>query len=600
MRPSGQRLARAPAYIPERNTRVREVNQRLLPAISRSVALIMAAALVAQPLIAAPASNNNEPDLQMVTRIRQEGFRNSKVMETESELTDRLGQRLTGSPNLKRANEWTRDQFTQWGLVNAHLEGFPFGRGWSLESVSVRMIAPDVAPLYALPKAWTPSTNGPVRGQVVRLTATTPEDLAKLKGTLAGKIVLTGEMRQITPQTEAALKRYDEKGLADLSAYSIPGERLQDPTGRVFSREDLIKRFQFQRTLTKFLAEEKVAATIEPSRGDAGLIFVQGTQAFREGEGDGYPQFVMAVEHWGRINRLLERKVPVEVEVDLKAKFEDADKNAYNTIAEIPGTDKKDEIVMVGAHLDSWHGGTGATDNAAGSAITMEAMRILQALGVKPRRTIRIGLWGGEEEGLLGSRAYVAEHFGKRDTPERNDGIPGFLRQEQAPGKLTIKAEQAKVAAYFNIDNGTGKLRGIYLQENSAVRPVIEPWMEPFRDLGFTTISMRNTGGTDHLSFDAVGIPGFQFIQDEVEYNARTHHSNMDVYERIQREDMMQASVILASFLYNAAMRDEMLPRKPLPKEAVMETPAPEPGKTKAPAKKASKETKPAKEAPKG
>lgn len=570
---------------------------RFLPATlsRRSVAVTLAIILFASPLIAA---SNNEVDLQMVTRIRQEGFRNSKVMETMSELTDRIGPRLTGSPNLKRANEWTRDQFTSWGLVNSHLEPFKFGRGWSMESVSVRMLAPDVAPLYALPKAWSPGTNGPFSGEVVRLKATTREDLEKEKGKYTGKIVMVGEMRQISPQTEAALKRYDDKTLADVASYNIPGERLQDPTGRAFSREDVIRRFQFQRALQKFLAEEKVAASIEPSRGDSGLIFVQGTTAYRDGEGDGVPQFVMAVEHFGRIDRLLERKVPVKIELDLKARFEDGDKNAYNTIAEIPGTDKKDEIVMVGAHLDSWHGGTGATDNGAGTAITMEAVRILQALGVKPRRTIRIGLWGGEEQGLLGSRAYVAEHFGKRDTPERSggDAVPSFLRQDRDPGKLIIKPEQAKISAYFNIDNGTGKLRGIYLQENSAIRPTIENWMEPFRDLGFTTISLRNTGGTDHLSFDAVGIPGFQFIQDPVEYDSRTHHSNMDVYERIQREDMMQASVVLASFLYQAAMRDEMLPRKPIVGQVAMETPKEEPAKPKAPAKKASKDAKPAKD----
>jgi carboxypeptidase Q len=579
---------------------VRVLKQNL-PAITRRFSIAaLALVFVSQPLIAASNNtSNNDVDLQTMTRIRQEGFRNSKVMATLSELTDRIGPRLTGSSNLKKANEWTRDEMASWGLVNSHLEAFPFGRGWQFESFSIRMLAPDVAPLYALPKAWTPSTNGPVKGQVVRLRATTKEDLEKEKGKFAGKIVLLGEMRQITPEAEAALKRYDDKQLSDLSAFNIPTERLQDPTGRTFSREDLVKRFQFQRALQKFLAEEKVAATIEPSRGDAGLIFVQGTNAYRDGEGDGYPQFVMAVEHYGRISRLLDRKVPVELELDLKTKFEDGDKNAYNTIAEIPGTDKKDEIVMVGAHLDSWHGGTGATDNAAGSAVTMEAMRILQALGVKPRRTIRIGLWAGEEEGLLGSRAYVSEHFGKRETPPARPGgddLPSYMRQGGEQGKLLLKPEQGKVSAYFNIDNGTGKLRGIYLQENLAARPVIEPWIDPFRDLGFTTVSMRDTGGTDHLSFDAVGIPGFQFIQDPVEYNARTHHSNMDVYERIQREDMMQASVILASFLYNAAMRDEMIPRKPLPKEAVMETPKEDPAKTtKAAPKKASKEAAPAK-----
>lgn len=523
------------------------------------------------PAILFAAANDNV-DLQTVTRIRHEGFRNSKVMETMGELTDRIGPRLTGSASHKRANEWTSEQLKAWGLANAHMEPFPFGRGWALESVSVRMLSPDVSQLYALPKAWTPSTPGPVRGEVVRLTATTKEDLEKQRGNYAGKMVLIGDMREVKPQSEPALRRYDENRLREIGDYQIPGERRQDPTGQVISREDLIKRFEFQRLLQKFFVDEKPAAVIEPSRGEAGLIFVQGTNAYKPGESDGVPQLVMSIENYGRISRLLDRKIPVQIEVEVKVHFEDGDGNAYNTIAEIPGSDKKDEIVMAGAHIDSWHGGTGATDNAAGCAVTMEALRILQSLGIKPRRTIRIGLWGGEEQGLLGSRAYVAEHFGKRPEPKQSDsGLPSYLRPETGP--LMLKPKQQKISAYFNIDNGTGKLRGIYLQENSAARPVIEPWMEPFKDLGFNTISMRNTGSTDHVPFDAVGIPGFQFIQDPVEYMTRTHHSNADVYERVQREDMMQASVILASFLYDAAMRDEMLPRKPLPNDVVWETP---------------------------
>jgi Zn-dependent M28 family amino/carboxypeptidase len=290
--------------------------------------------------------------------------------------------------------------------------------------------------------------------------------------------------------------------------------------------------------------------------------------------------------------RLADRKVPVEVEAEIKAQFDDTNNgDSWNTVAEIPGTDKKDELVMVGAHIDSWHAGTGATDDGAGVAITMEAMRILQSLGVKPRRTIRIGLWGGEEQGLLGSRAYVGEHLGKRQEPERpagaGDGLPSFMRSEQ--GTLVLKPEQSKISAYFNIDNGTGRLRGIYTQENASVYPIFQAWGEPFRDLDFTTVTNRNTGGTDHLSFDAVGVPGFQFIQDPVEYETRTHHSNMDVYDRIQREDMMQASVILASFLYNAAMRDEMMPRKALPKDTQMESAKAEPAKEMKPAKKDKK-----------
>ena len=313
--------------------------------------------------------------------------------------------------------------------------------------------------------------------------------------------------------------------------------------------------------------DEKVAAIVDPSRsGDAGLVFVQGGASYKPGEPAGVPALVMAIENYGRLTRLLERNIPVELEIEVRNQFHDSDPNAYNTIAEIPGSDKKDEFVMLGAHLDSWHAGTGATDNAAGSAVIMEAIRILKAIGFKPRRTIRVGLWSGEEEGLIGSRAYVAEHFGSHAPPTdpKELAMPSWLWKDDTP--LTLKPEQAKVSAYFNIDNGTGKIRGVYLQENEGVAPIFTSWMQPFSDLGMTTLTDRDTGGTDHESFDAVGIPGFQFIQDPVEYMTRTHHSNADTYERIQRDDMMQASVILAAYVYDAAMRDNMLPRKPLPK----------------------------------
>lgn len=535
--------------------------------------------MVAPMFAGDPAATSSQPDLQMISRIRQEGFRNSKVMEIMGELSDRLGARLTGSANLKRANEWTRDQLTAYGLSNAHLESWTFGRGWALDSISVRMVAPDVAPLYALPKAWTPSVT--VKGEVVRLKATTVEDLEKEKGKYAGKIVLVGELRDLAPVTEAPSKRYDDAKLHEIGDYNIPGARLQDPMGRTYSREDLMRRFAFSRALQKFLEDEKVACAIEQSRGDAGLIFVQGTQNYRMESADGVPQLVMAAEHFGRIARLVERKVPVTLEIDLKSHFETPDNGqVFNTVGEIPGTDKKDELVMAGGHLDSWHAGTGATDDGAGVGIVMEAVRILNALGVKPRRTIRVAFWSGEEEGLLGSRAYAVDHLGQREEANRGggDGLPSYMRDSNGPQTITLKPEQQKISAYFNIDNGTGKLRGIYTQENAAVVPIFEAWGIPFKDLGFSTVTERNTGGTDHLSFDAVGVPGFQFIQDPVEYESRTHHSNMDVYDRLQREDMMQAAVVLASFLYNAAMSDDMMPRKPFAsnvKVVMPEQPAP-------------------------
>jgi carboxypeptidase Q len=538
----------------------------------RAAALLALAIAAPANLLAASsiAATSDAVNLEVMTQIRQEGFHNSKVMDIEGQLTDVIGPRLTGSPAMKRANEWTRDQFTEWGLVNSHLESFPFGRGWSNDYTEVRMLAPMAAPLLAYPKAWTVSTGGFVKGPVVKAKLATQEDLDKQKGKLAGKIVFNGDMREVKPQSEAALQRYDDKKLAEIAQYEIPSEKPR------YSREEIAQRMAFQKTLNQYLMDEHVAAIIDPSRsGDGGTVFVQGGGPYKPGDPAGVPSLVMAIENYGRISRLLDRNIPVELEIEVRNQFYDADPNAYNTVAEIPGTDKSGEVVMLGAHLDSWHGGTGATDNAAGSAITMEAIRILKAIGVKPRRTIRIALWSGEEQGLLGSHAYVKDHFGSHAEPTdpKELAMPEWLRKDDTP--LNLKPEQAKISAYFNVDNGTGKIRGIYLEGNESIKPIFNDSMQPFADLGMTTLTMRNTGGTDHESFDAVGIPGFQFIQDPVEYMTRTHHSNEDVYERIQRDDMMQAAVILAGYVYDAAMRDTMLPRKPLPKPAPAASPVP-------------------------
>jgi carboxypeptidase Q len=502
-------------------------------------------------------------DLETISRIRYEGFRNSKVMEYASGLMDSIGERLTGSPNMKRANEWTRDQLTAMGLSNSHLEPWgPFGRGWANQYTNVRMTSPDIAPLLVYAKAWTPGTNGVVTGKCIHVNIEKKEDFDKYKGKLAGMIVIFGPDAEVTPITEAPYKRYTDDDLAKTGEYQIPGERPP------FRPSEIARRRQFTKDLNQFFADEKVLAVIDHSRGTSGggTVFVQSGGSFKPGETTTIPQLTMASEHWTRIARLLQQKKDVTLELNVTNTFYDDDPMQYDTIAEIPGTDKKDEVVMLGAHLDSWHAGTGATDNGAGTIVMMEAMRILKALDIKPRRTIRIGLWSGEEEGLLGSQGYVEQHFGSRppsDDPNMK-GMPTLLRRDA--GAITVKPEQAKVSAYFNIDNGTGKVRGIYLQENEAVAPIFEQWMRPFKDLGMTTLSMRNTGGTDHLSFDAVGIPGFQFIQDPIEYETRTHHSNMDVYDRLQPEDLKQISVIVASFVYDAAMRDQMLPRKPIEK----------------------------------
>ena len=507
-------------------------------------------------------------DLEAISRIRYEGFHNSKVMEYASGLMDSIGERLTGSPNMKRANEWTRDQLTAAGLTNAHLESWgPFGRGWANQYVNARMTTPDIVPLIVYAKAWTPGTNGVVTGKCIRANIEKKEDFDKYKGKLAGMIVITGPDAEVKPITELPYKRLSDDDLAKTAEYEIPGER---PPFRI---SEIARRRQFQKDLNQFYADEKVLAVIDHSRGTSGggTVFVQSGGSYKPGETTTVPQLTLASEHWTRIARLLQQKKDVTLELNVINTFYDDDLMQYDTIAEIPGTDKKDEVVMLGAHLDSWHAGTGATDNGAGTIVMMEAVRILKAIGITPRRTIRIGLWSGEEEGLLGSQGYVEQHFGSRprmDDPNMKD-MPTLLRRDAGP--VTVKPEQAKVSAYFNVDNGTGKIRGVYLQENAAVAPLFKTWMEPFKDLGMTTLSMRNTGGTDHLSFDAVGIPGFQFIQDPIEYETRTHHSNMDVYDRLQPEDLKQISVIVASFVYDAAMRDQMLPRKPIEKPITRE-----------------------------
>ncbi len=511
--------------------------------------------LIAALLFATTASAQ---DLTTVSRIRNEGFRNSKVMEYAGALTDRIGPRLTGSPNMKKANEWTRDELTKMGLVNAHLESYKFGRGWSSDSTSVRMLAPDVQQLYALPMAWSPATSGAIRGKVIKAKLESKEDLEKNKGKFGGAILMIAEPKEMKPQEKGALNRYDESGLQKLAEYTIPSARDQARRG------EYLKRREFRKHLAQFAIDEKIAAVVQPGNGEGGVFRVQGGGTWRDDEPVGVPAVGLAPEHYARIARLLDDKVDVELEIDVRAQFHDQDLNAYNTIAEMPGSDRKGEVVMMGAHLDSWHTGTGATDNAAGVVVMMEAARILKTLGVTPKRTIRVALWSGEEQGLLGSRAYVEEHFAKRAEPKDPEQakLPTWARTEK--GELMKKPDHAKLVAYYNVDNGTGKIRGIYAQENAAAAPLFKAWLAPFHDLGATTVTMRNTGSTDHVPFDEVGLPGFQFIQDNVEYTARTHHTNWDTFERLQREDLMQAAVIVATFVWETANRPEMMPRKPM------------------------------------
>jgi carboxypeptidase Q len=490
-------------------------------------------------------------DLNAIYQIKDEGFNRSQVMDIMSYLSDVYGPRLTNSPNIKQAADWAVGKMKEWQLANVHLEQWgPFGRGWSNERFSLQAISPRPFPLIAYAKAWTPGTNGAVTGEAVWAPIQKEEDLEKYRGKLKGKFVLTAQQPEIPSRTEAQFHRYTDAELVEEATQSVPTARPEDRFARFRAQRELNEKIQ------KFLVEEGADVWLEPSPGDDGTVFVSGGGGRDPKDPPAPPRVAVANENYGRLVRMLEKKVPVTLEADIQNKFYEDDLNSFNILGEIPGSDKAkaDEIVMIGAHFDSWHSGTGATDNGAGSAVMLEAMRILKAAGVRLRRTVRIGLWTGEEQGLLGSRAYVKQHFAdwEPDTPDRE--------------KIKVLPEHAKLDAYYNVDNGSGRIRGIYLQGNEAIAPLFAEWIEPFHNLGMTTLTVRNTGGTDHLSFDAVGLPGFQFIQDPLDYDTRTHHSNMDVYERIQEPDMKQMAVIVASFVYLTANRDEMVPRKPLAK----------------------------------
>ena len=567
-----------------------------------------------------------EAPKETLDKIREEGTKNSQIMKTLGYLSDVIGPRLTASPGMKRANDWTRDTLTSFGLQNAHLEAWgPFGRGWTLKRFSAMVDGPTAFPLIAYPKAWSPGTDTLISppppvdpkakgkaaapapavpattaftGDVVRFSANNDAELEQYKGKLKGKIVMMGAMRDVAARFDAPGKRYTEAellALADAPDPAAPRPPVNRPAGATGGPGGQ-NAFQFNAARFRFLADEGAAIIIDQARGDGGTMFVSQATAVQPpaaaagatpnpaariyDKGTKIPiQVTVAAEHYNRLARMVDAGEKVTATIDVAVEYQDADLNGYNTVAEIPGTDKADELVMLGGHLDSWHSGTGATDNGAGCAVMMEAVRILKAIGVQPRRTIRIALWTGEEQGLLGSRAYVKQHFGylgDGTTPAFGGGGGGGGGGNNAnatPPKLTKLAEYDKLSAYFNIDNGTGKIRGIYEQGNDNVRPIFRQWFGAFRDpkwfdangkldMSANTISISNTGGTDHQSFDAVGLPGFQFIQDEIEYNQRTHHSNMDVFDRIQADDMKQMAIILATFVYQTAMMDDKMPKK--------------------------------------
>jgi hypothetical protein len=475
-------------------------------------------------------------------------------------LTDVNGHRLTNSPGYDRAAAWVKKQMESFGVDEVKFEKWgPFGRGWNYSHFSAHLIEPSYSPLIGYPNAWTGGTQGPLSAEVMMAPIRTEADFEKWKGKLKGKILIMEPERAIGLHTLARGRRYADSDLAaeamapdpvptgvfGLAPGSPRAGMPTGPDGRPLSREELRQR---RIKLHQFFLDEGVAAILMPGyRGEAGTVFA-GSGSSEDVKAPVPPPMIsLTIEHYNRLARLVAKKVPVKVELNVKTEFFEKELGTYNVVAEIKGSKRPDEVVMLGAHLDSWHGATGATDNAAGCAVGIEAIRILKALNLKTDRTIRLALWSGEEQGLYGSKAYVAEHFGD-------------------PATMNLKPEHAKLQAYFNLDNGGGKIRGVYLQGNDMLRPTFEAWLAPFKDYGATTLTIRNTGSTDHVSFNALGLPGFQFIQDPLEYFATTHHSNMDVYDYVPKGDLMQAAAILASFVYHAATRDEMLPRKPLPK----------------------------------
>jgi hypothetical protein len=487
-------------------------------------------------------------DLRAIHQIKQEAFSNSQIMDTMFWLCDVNGPRLTGSPGYRRSAEYIKKRLAEHGISDVKFEEFEFGRGWSHSKYAGHMIEPAYSELIGFPLAWTPGTNGPVQGEAIHAMLRTPQDLEKWKGKLKGKIVLMDAPRTLTLPDKPFGRRYTDNDLVQLAQAPEPGGAgsRPAPSGQPqMSRDQLLA---FRDKLYQYLTDEGVLLTIRTSyAGDGGAVFGSSGGPYQKDKPVPPPSVAIAAEHYNRIIRLLEKKVPVKLEFDIQAQFHDETTKTFNVIANLPGTTKRDEYVLLGGHLDSWQGATGATDNATGVAVMMEAARILKALNLPLKRSVRLGLWSAEEQGLHGSRAYVKEHLAD-------------------PADMKPKPEHGKITAYFNIDNGSGKVRGIYTQGNEMVKSIFASWLAPFHDLGATTVTNRNTGGTDHQAFDAVGIPGFQFIQDPLDYMARTHHSNMDTMDRVPPGDLMQMSAILASFAYHAANRDDLLPRKPMPK----------------------------------
>jgi carboxypeptidase Q len=489
-------------------------------------------------------SQGEKLDMNMIQKIRNEGLNNSQVMEIVFFLTDASGPRLEGSPGFFRAANWAKNKLSSWGLENARLEPWgDWGKSWELQKFYMALTAPYYKPLIAFPKSWTSGTNGLQSADVILVDAKDSESILSYKGKLAGKIIMTTRTDTLIPSYKPDASRLTDSALQQMAAYN-PKNAPERPRGQ---RGNFRAQMKLNNQLKEMAKNEGAIAMLSTSpRNAEGTVFVQGGGLFAPNTPENFLDVAIAYEDYMTLQRLIQHNIAVKIDLDTKTKFSSDDVKGYNVVAEIPGTDKKlkEQLVMIGGHLDSWHGATGATDNAAGCATMMEAVRILKTIGFKPRRTVRIALWGGEETGLFGSKNYVKNHF--TDTVAHK-----------------FNAEGDKLSVYLNLDNGSGKIRGIYTQGNDSVRSIFAQWLSPFNDLGATTVTLQNTGGTDHLSFDAIGLAGFQFIQDPIEYDTRTHHSNMDSYDHLQAEDLKQAATIIASFIFDASQRDDKVPRKP-------------------------------------
>jgi len=534
-------------------------------AIFRTLLVCTILGLLCVPI--AGQSSGERVDLETLTRIRQEALQHSQIPEMVEYLTDVTGPRLTGSPNIRKAQDYAVERLKSWGISNARREAWgPFGRGWMMEGITVNMTQPDFCPLIAYPKAWSPGTNGTIRGEAVYLDAGSPAEVEKYRGKLKGKIVLLAPARPLQPNFEPQAERASDEELLKLANAEPPPSPPQPFRMNVEQRA----RAELSYAKWRLAFDEDAAVVIEPGFKDAGTVYV--TSAMIPYPVDTpdekrahpwdisrpklIPQVVVAAEQYNRMIRLVGRGIPVHLEVNVAVRFLDDDTMGYNVIGEIPGMDLAGEVAMIGAPIDSWHTGTGATDNAVGTAVALEVMRIFQELKLKPRRAVRVGIWSGEEQGRYGSRAYVARHLAGRN--EQSD-------DSSAGSPFTFQPEYEGFAGYFNLDYGTGRLRGIYMQGNEAVRPIFRAWLAPLADLGASTLTIANIGAGDHISFDEAGLPGFQFIRDYMEFRTRSAHTNMDVYDHVMEDDLKQSAAVAASLIYDLAMSDRKLPRKPLP-----------------------------------